>query len=798
MTSRFKGRDYSTLRTEIINFLKERFPRDWDSTNLSDPVVVFAESLARVGDQLHYTIDELRRECDIATAKRTSSIYSYAMREGYKMMLPRASFATLSINSSKEQDGMLHLSLKKFDEIVLTPTGDKLYVVDDNIDTDLHSAVDYNYLNTLSDYIDTDGTINKHKRNLYNAYVEDIFSKTQRVNVVLGNKGEFNFKYNDISTDSTVELPNPLIDRTLIRLSYRDESTNGSFKELTYVEDVISSGFNRKSYTLTPKFIGGTITLCLEFPTNYKDIFTDISTTFRFEYIEIQNSTIEPLQEYSSPDAVNFGGAITVISDYENSSEITENGMQYIVDFGNGVKGYSEYENASVTRENYKHFVQDYSSLLTKSDYTNYIKAKSSANCMIFDHGDLYKNPPVLPDNTELLPRVLYITTDSPYSDRESMWYDLVERSSRSDCISLIQFGKDPFSIVVKAECYLIGTSVSTVITQVRNEILKYFSGSFGEKIPKLSMIDYLVHKASNVVIRMESKIVRDTTYGTIDTSLNNVGKLDNNAIDELYSAIGDTEKSLSYMSPIIDSSQESDEYRYTLRKYILVDENLNALSDEDLSDDTKVSNAIKLYYSKFSCLDDNAKEYSDFPKTFPKLYYIHNDTESEIEDYDTLVEHQVTYGECDSPSWDILDTEIFKQPSDMANKFVPKWIQFSYTENASYDTVVRYIKVEDTDYSVSADSADGSFSIPLSGSTASGTGEIKTTVNNPTIYTLDSESSTSYVSNIPLGTSLSSARIYSGYCNSDFVIDPYYIKHHYMMPVLNNVIVLVKSISTK
>ena len=76
MASRFIGRDYSSLRYEIIQFLRERLPKEWDYTNLADPVVIYAETLARIGDQLHFTIDELRRECDISTAQRSSSIYS--------------------------------------------------------------------------------------------------------------------------------------------------------------------------------------------------------------------------------------------------------------------------------------------------------------------------------------------------------------------------------------------------------------------------------------------------------------------------------------------------------------------------------------------------------------------------------------------------------------------------------------------------------------------------------------------------------------------------------------------------
>ena len=75
MTSKITGRDYATLRSDIINFLRLKLPNDWDYQNTADPVVIFAECLARVGEELHFTIDELRRECDMATANRASSIY---------------------------------------------------------------------------------------------------------------------------------------------------------------------------------------------------------------------------------------------------------------------------------------------------------------------------------------------------------------------------------------------------------------------------------------------------------------------------------------------------------------------------------------------------------------------------------------------------------------------------------------------------------------------------------------------------------------------------------------------------
>ena len=713
MASRFRGRDYSTLRSEIIEFLRVRLPNNWDYTNIADPVVIFAESLARIGDQLHYTIDELRRECDVATAKRASSIYSYAMREGYKMFLPRASFGTISINTTKEQDGLLHLKLNQFDEIVVNPIGETLYVANkEPIDAILHAPIDESYVESLKKYEtaatpeDTD-TNRKKAMTLYQSYFNDIYHHTQHVRVVLGTKTEFPFTYNDINNDSTVELPNPFIDRDLVRLSYSNGSTGidettglYKYKELTYVDDVISSGFVYESFTLTPKFIGGAITLCIEFPTNYRDIFgSDINTKFKFEYINIKDSKIDPLEAYQdNAEAVTFPeGAITVVSGHEEDQEIADNGMQYRVNFGDGIKGYTEYENALVTRDNYKKFVQNYSALLTKDDYANYIKALTHSYCKVFDHGDMYKLPPVLPESANLLPRVIYILTDSNYSGRENLWNDLKERSSRSDCIIMTPFGKDPYMIVVKAECYLVGTSIASIATQIEKELVMYYDGLVGEKIPKVSMINYLVHKASDKVVRMESAIVRDSTYGTIDTTFNSVNQLDNDQVDTLFSSI--KSGSDGWESPLVDPSQTDDDYKFWLRGVIYEDAEGKLYTQDELDEAVRSRGefaVVKRYYKKYPVLTYEkyseainsvtqlpADEYEDFPEEFPSIYYTHNEGDPrEIKEYDDLINYQIAYGELDSKSWDIADTEIYDIGNDSSNRI--KYISFGYKESAT------------------------------------------------------------------------------------------------------------------
>lgn len=275
------------------------------------------------------------------------------------------------------------------------------------------------------------------------------------------------------------------------------------------------------SFTLTPKFIGGAIVLCIEFPTNYRDLF-ESGTNFTFTYVSISDAKIDPT-------------ANTSLS-FDLSPYIT-GGDEYEVDCGAGIKGYVEYEDPITTRSNYKRYVQNYSALLTKDDYVSYVKASTPQQCMVFDHSDMYKQD-VLPSGAELIERTMYVVTDAPFSGRKALWNDLKERSSRSDCIVMIPFGKDPYTIIVKADCYLVGTSVSDIATQIKSALIKYYTDEPGTKYPDESMINYIVHKASDKVIRMESCLVRDSTFGNIDTSFNDVHTLTSSQVDALYNAL--------------------------------------------------------------------------------------------------------------------------------------------------------------------------------------------------------------------------------------------------------------------
>lgn len=764
MTSKFQGRDYSTLRSEIINFLRQRLPSDWDYTNLADPVVVFAESLARVGDQLHFTIDELRRECDIATANRASSVYSYASREGYKLMLPRGASGTITINSSDTQSNMLHLSIKRFDEIPVITTGEKLYAAND-IDADLQKIPTSSYVDSLA--VDVSDPAYKS----YVEYVNHRYKQTQRLKVVLGTSDSYKFSYGDINDDATVTLPDPLIDRNLIQLLVTLPGRKDAV-EWQFVEDIIAAGFVGNIYTLTTKFIGGAIVLSIEFATNYRDLFP-IGTTFTFNYIKINNSRIDNTDDNNA--AIDLSNYISVNNGYENDNNIRENGPQYIVNLGSGIKGYTEFEDPNITRMNYKKFVQSYSALLTKDDFTNYIKTITSTHCNVYDHSDNYKDN-VLPYGTALLERAIYILTEALYDERESLWRDLTERTSRSDCIILMPYGKDPYTIVVKAECFLLGTSVSDIATKIKSSLLSYYSGDIGSTVPTRSMIDHLVHSASDKVIYSHSVTVRDSKFGSINSDFNDVATLSNDDIDNLFKSIVNnditTDMGKRYLrgvytrqryiyypitfpvdatyadypskfEPLPKANTEPTDFNsysdyiegtyptfatyLTNHKEEFPGSDWEAYVNDPVNNpyDPKAPNGLPGYEDYCKDYIDNAHilydkypavEYKQFPDAFPAIYKVsgkNKDDEIKIEDYLDLVKLQTVYGSIDSKEWDYSDNKIIIPPVDKDSNNM--WESDNYQPTP---------------------------------------GEVPT-----------------------------------------MVVDPYYIKHHYMVPVLNRVVVLVKAI---
>ena len=378
----------------------------------------------------------------------------------------------------------------------------------------------------------------------------------------------------------------------------------------------------------------------------------------------------------------------------------------------------------------------------------------------------------------------------------------------------------------------------------------------------------------------MESCLVRDTTFGTIDTTFANTATLTNDEIDHLYAALEDGDNNLNY-SYMVDRV-DSDGNKYTDTVYPLRGE----FTDTD---------GTIYYYNKYPKFDYDEK-YKNESKSdnynYPKIYHLisyNNDdsdssNESEITDYDTLVKYQDNYGELDRKEFDLKDEDLFKISSNYINKEYSDdddkynyqfcyWlnngqIEYGFVAKSSikwrsiyvtptdieripvivagskiYENDLITIKLDATEnipiklkrgyrlyctysYEIQTrESEDDEFTTDYSNSENYGT---KIGYINPNSY---DESTGQFKDDDTLDKNLYKDKFLYNSNGTDAITDddilykyqvpntntrivvtlsnvtddtvtpkcyikPYYIKHHFMIPVLNNVVVLVKAIS--
>ena len=78
------GRDFSSIRQNLIEFAKTYFPGQYNDFNESSPGMMFVEMAAYVGDVLNYYVDNQFRETLLNYAEEKKNVYNIAQSYGYK------------------------------------------------------------------------------------------------------------------------------------------------------------------------------------------------------------------------------------------------------------------------------------------------------------------------------------------------------------------------------------------------------------------------------------------------------------------------------------------------------------------------------------------------------------------------------------------------------------------------------------------------------------------------------------------------------------------------------------------
>ena len=186
---KYIGRDFSSIRQNLIEFAKSYYPTAYNDFNEASPGMMFIEMAAYVGDVLSYYADNQYRETLLHAAEEKKNIFKIAQSFGYKPKLSSPAFTTADLSievpsltledENYEPDTSYALKVDA-DSIFSSKSGRSFRLLDD-----IDFAVSTSYDNRVETISKTDGDIPSH------------FTLTKKANLESGFKTTETFTFGD-------------------------------------------------------------------------------------------------------------------------------------------------------------------------------------------------------------------------------------------------------------------------------------------------------------------------------------------------------------------------------------------------------------------------------------------------------------------------------------------------------------------------------------------------------------------------------------------------------------------------
>ena len=93
----YLGRDFSSLRNNLIDFAKIYFPNEYNDFNETSPGMMFIEMASYVGDVLSYYVDSQFKEMLLGYAEQRKNVVTLAETLGYFTKPSIPAVGTLSV-----------------------------------------------------------------------------------------------------------------------------------------------------------------------------------------------------------------------------------------------------------------------------------------------------------------------------------------------------------------------------------------------------------------------------------------------------------------------------------------------------------------------------------------------------------------------------------------------------------------------------------------------------------------------------------------------------------------------------
>jgi len=147
---KYIGRDFSSIRQNLIEFAKSYYPTAYNDFNESSPGMMFIEMASYVGDMLSYYVDNQYRETLLHSAEEKKNIFKIAQSFGYKPNLSTPSSAicdmTLEVPAltidSDDYEPDLSYALKVNADSIFSSKGGRSFRLMDDVNFAFSSSFD--------------------------------------------------------------------------------------------------------------------------------------------------------------------------------------------------------------------------------------------------------------------------------------------------------------------------------------------------------------------------------------------------------------------------------------------------------------------------------------------------------------------------------------------------------------------------------------------------------------------------------------------------------------------------------
>ena len=151
----YLGRDFSSVRGNLLEFAKTYFPTTYNDFNESSPGMMFIEMAAYVGDVLNYYVDNQFKETLIEYAEERKNIFDIAQSLGYKPALAIPAIVELEVSQlvpAKDDDSGVRIPDLDYAGVV---SANSIISSDTGVDFTILDDVNFKVKSALDDRTDT-------------------------------------------------------------------------------------------------------------------------------------------------------------------------------------------------------------------------------------------------------------------------------------------------------------------------------------------------------------------------------------------------------------------------------------------------------------------------------------------------------------------------------------------------------------------------------------------------------------------------------------------------------------------